>query len=271
MARFPFQTPYQARDQARDQVRHQHTPAGITRTHKRIRAITLCIYLTSLFALWSWIFPAQAAGGAHVIDDANVETAGKCHLDTWLTGNTRQTGLVNLTNVCVTEALPSLEFGATVQRLRDHDDDHNLVNTTTVGPTFKWNLRPSESGIGIALAGNTNWNNQSSRWEDAALMVPVTMPLGEKLTLNLNYGWSYQRDNADHRLAQTYGAQLVADIANNVSLMGEVFQRQHGLTGSQAGIRFTPNDGPVDIDLLYGRRVDGTTPRAITVGVTLRY
>lgn len=264
MARFSFRNTFQRQ-------RFPLSPTEFAHKGKRVRLITLGIYLSSLSLQLAFVPAAHAAGGAHVVDDANVETAGKCHLESWVTRNDSNAGLVNLTNACVTSSLPTLEFGATVQRQRALDDDNNRAYTTVFGPLFKWNLRSSDTGVGVALAGNTNWSTQYSRWEDAALSVPVTIPLNDAITFNLNYGLSYARDNSEHRIAQTYGAQIEAVIAHNVSLMAEVFQRQHSLTGAQAGVRFTPDNGPVDIDVLYGRRLDGTTPRAITVGLTLRY
>jgi hypothetical protein len=41
--------------------------------------------------------------------------------------------------------------------------------------------------------------------------------------------------------------------------------------GGQAGLRWTPRGGSVDVDLLAGRYLDGATRNAITFGVTLRH
>lgn len=60
-------------------------------------------------------------------------------------------------------------------------------------------------------------------------------------------------------------------MVSDVSLMAEVFGRDGDPMGSQVGVRWTPGAGDVDVDLLYGRRLDGSTPRTVTLGVTFRF
>ncbi|TWT11425.1 hypothetical protein [Reyranella sp. CPCC 100927] len=231
-----------------------------------IRSDVRVAFLLS-FALPVWQSPAHAAGGAHVVDDAGVETPGLCHLETWLTRGGPRSGLVNASPACTFEALPRLEVGATVQRTwarGAHTSD------TLVGPTLKLNLWPVESGFGVGLAGATAWSVRAGHWETASLIVPVSISLHERLRVNFNAGWLYSRSGAQRNEA-FLGAQVEAAIAADVMLMGEVFGRDRGRPGAQIGVRWTPGGGRWDVDLLSGWRTDGVTPWSMTLGLTVRF
>lgn len=244
---------------------HSALPACLARLHRpQWRLALLGIYLLLLAILLAAAPHAHAAGGAHVIDDSEVEEPGTCHLETWLTRFDGRRGLLNLAPACTREAWPSLEIGGAAQFSRDSAD------VVTAGPNLKWNLLPAERGLGIALVGAGAWDLGSGRLETAILILPVTLPVTEWLRINFNIGWSYARAS-ERQHAAFYGAQMELDLGAHVSLMAEVFQRDYGLTGAQFGLRWNPGGGPVDLDLLIGRRIDGTSPRAITVGLTFRH
>lgn len=207
---------------------------------------------------------ARAGGGAHVVDDATVEVPGTCHLESWVTRNDPRRGLVNLSPACTREAWPSLEIGASLQ----HAWDGN--RSTSVGPALKLNLRPVERGMGLALAVAGAWNLDTGRFETASIIVPVTMPVNELLRININGGWIYSHADA-HRHAAFFGGQVEAQLASDVSAMAEIFGRDRGRAAGQIGLRWNPSAGPVDIDLLGGRRIDGTSPSAVTLGFTIRH
>lgn len=207
--------------------------------------------------------PALAAGGAHVVDDAGVETPGTCHLEAWITQYGPDLGLVNLAPACTRRAWPRLEIGGAIQYPPDGLDE------TTVGPALKFLLRPEESGFGLSLIGGGNLNLRSGRLETASLVLPVTAPAGDRLRFNFNAGWLYSRAGVK-RYQLFYGAQVEAGLARDVKLMAEGFDRDDGKPGWQAGLRWNPHSAEVDLDLLVGERVDGSSPRAVTVGLTLR-
>lgn len=206
---------------------------------------------------------AWAAGGAHAVDDAAVEPPGVCHLEAWTTGYGAGRGLATASPGCTLRASPRLELGAGIQHLRDHPDD------TLAGPSMKLSLRPVETGLGVGLAGTGAWSFRRDRVESASLIVPLTVPLGRRLRFNLNGGWVYARA-ARHRHEAFVGAQAEAQLAPDVGLMVEAFGRNHGRPGVQAGLRWTPRQGPLDLDLLVGRRTDGVSRTAVTLGLSLR-
>lgn len=215
-------------------------------------------------ALASFAFsPAFASGGEHVVDDATVETPGTCHLESWVTIHNRERGLLNLSPACTRRTWPRLEIGGAFQ----HSWDGSTLNT--FGPALKLNLRPVETGVGIALITSGALNLSSGKLETASLIVPVTIPVAERVRFNLNGGWTYARASARQHAA-FYGAQVEMQVGRDFSLMGEVFGRDHGPAGTQAGLRWTPRNGRLDVDLVVGRRVDGISPRSVTLGLTLR-
>lgn len=207
---------------------------------------------------------AWASGNEHVIDDSVVETPGVCHLESWATRFDPRHGLVNLSPACTRKAWPNLEIGGAVQHAWD-----NGSSDTTIGPALKYTLRAEDTGVGLGVIGGGAWSVRSGRLETASLIVPVTLKLSDRVRVNLNAGWSHVRADAK-RDAAFYGAQAEVGVARDVTLMVEAFRRDGGKPGGQLGLRWNPGGGRVDFDLVAGRRIDGATPRAITLGLTLR-
>ena len=207
--------------------------------------------------------PALAAGGAHVVDDAAVETPGTCHLENWVTLSSGDSGLVNSAPACTRKAWPNLELGGFVTHGWTKGADDSLV-----GLSPKLVLRSEDRGIGIGIATSVGYGIDRARFETASVIVPVTIPAGEKLRLNLNAGWLWTR--ANHRHDGFMGAQAEIALRKNLNLMVETFTRDEGKVGGQTGLRWTVAGGAIDLDLIGGRFVDGATRSAITFGVTIR-
>lgn len=207
---------------------------------------------------------AWASGNEHVIDDSVVETPGVRHLEGWATRFGPRHGLVNLSPACTRKTWPNLEIGGAIQHAWDKGE-----TDATVGPALKYSLRSEDTGLGLGVIGGGTWSLKSGRLETASLIVPVTFHVNDRLRLNLNAGWSHVRAAA-RRDAAFYGAQVEVGVARDVTLMAETFRRDGGKTGGQLGVRWNPGGGRFDLDLVAGRRVDGETPRAVTLGVTVR-
>ncbi|MGK6320910.1 hypothetical protein [Sphingomonas sp. DT-204] len=207
--------------------------------------------------------PALASGGAHVVDDAAVETPGTCHLENWLTLTGGPGGLLTLAPACTRKAWPDLEIGGFVSHgwTRDSAD-------TLIGFTPKLNLRSEERGVGIGIAASLGYGIDRGRIETASVIVPVTIPASKRLRFNLNGGWQWSKAGFGHDLF--VGGQAEFTLKPNLSLMVEGFARDSGKAGGQAGLRWTTGKGRIDVDVLVGRYVDGVTPTAVTLGLTLR-
>jgi hypothetical protein len=206
--------------------------------------------------------PAFAAGGAHVIDDGAVETPGLCHLEQWLTRSAGDGWLVTLAPACTDANLPNLEIGgAFTHAWNDDRDDTSL----TIAP--KVALRDEKRSLGVAVDGSLSFNVDDGRFDAASVIVPVTLVLGA-WRLNANGGWTWSRLGLGH--SAFAGAQAEWQVAPGLGLMIEGFGRNNGKAGFQAGLRWTGADGAVDLDCLAGRYLDGATPTAITIGLTIR-
>ncbi len=208
---------------------------------------------------------ARASGAEHVVDDAAVETPGVCHLEAWTTRLAARQGLVNLSPACTRQAWPRLELGAGIQ----HAWAAGGISDTTIGPAVKLNLLPEDQGLGLGIAGSAAYGARAGRLETAGLLVPMTLPVGRRLRINLNAGWSYTRAAA-RRDAMFYGAQAELSPIDDLVLMVEAFRRYGGRPGGQVGLRWPPGGGRVDLDLVAGRRADGESPRALSLGLTVR-
>jgi len=214
---------------------------------------------------------AWAAGGAHIVDDSEVIDPGTCQLETWLAGfdgSGGGGGYADATPTCTLSSLPRLEFGLQFQ--------HYWYGNTTgsdqlLGPALKVNLIPQATGVGLGLAFTGGVNLATGEFAIGALVMPVSIPLDDKTRINLNAGWQFFRI-LEPQNGFFYGAQIETKIGwEEVSLMLEVFGRQPGFTGAQMGVRWRPNDGPLEFDLLAGSYFDTVNAKFFTIGITFRY
>jgi len=234
---------------------------------KNRSVVFLAFLLLSPFTVLAPGPVAWAAGGAHIVDDSEVIDPGTCQFDTWVSKFDGGGGYFNATNACTLKDLPKLQFGAQFQHLWFVE----LGDAQVLGPQAKLNFLPEDSGVGIGLTFNSGVGLQTGFLETASLIVPVTIPLNDSVRFNFNLGWSYIRI-AESPDALFYGAQVEAKIGwEDVSLMLEVFGRAPGFTGTQMGLRWRPNDGPINFDLLAGSFFDTVNAKFFTVGVTVRY
>ncbi|MDI1287466.1 MAG: hypothetical protein PSV46_23985 [Reyranella sp.] len=208
---------------------------------------------------------ARAAGGAHIVDDSEVETPGTCHLETWITRFVPGDGYLNLGPACTSTLMPRIEMGATYQHYWDQ-----VINAPLLGPTFKFNFFPESTGVGLGLGLNAGMNLTTGTVGIASLIMLVTIPLDERVKINVNGGWNYL-SNFPSQNSAFYGIQVESKVAWDVSLMLEYFGREPGITGAQIGLRYTPNDSWFDFDFLAGNIFDGTSAKFFTVGVTVRF
>ena len=228
------------------------------------------------FAMFALASAALAAGGAHVVEDSEVLEPGLCQVDLWVTRFDPGAGYANAAPTCTLTSLPRLEWGVQFQHYWFNEPQ---VTDQLLGPNLKINLVPEDKGVGVGLYFSSGVNLRTGDLEVATLLVPVTIPVNDHIRLNLNAGWQYLR------LANTpddlfWGAQVEAKVGGETTLMLETFGRARGAAGAQAGIRWRPNDGPIDFDFLVGGSfdkvlagefLDKVSALFFTVGVTLRW
>lgn len=208
--------------------------------------------------------PLRAAGGAHGVDDAAVETAGDCHLESWFSDLGHGETLLNLSPACTPTALPMLEIGAAIQHVRAPGERRWLA-----GPALKWTLRSGDDGgrAGVALAGAALVDTGTGRLDSAALTVPVTLAPSRRMTVNLNIGAGVAHGQDAHLL---YGAQIDYGATNAIAVMAEIFGRADEPAGWQTGVRWTFDRDRMDLDLIVGRSPGIDRAAALTIGYTIR-
>jgi hypothetical protein len=130
-------------------------------------------------------------------------------------------------------------------------------------------LRPTETGLGIGVIASAGLNLRAGQTETSALIVPVSIPVGDRILLNFNGGWTYAVARTERSQAFC-GAQVQAVIVRDLSVMAEVFGTMRERPGFQAGLRWNPDGGEIDFDFLAGQRVDGSDAHAVTLGITVR-
>jgi len=226
-----------------------------------VRQIISAGLLPLALSIWS---PAGAAGGAHIVDDSEVETPGDCHVELWVTRFVPGNGYANAAPACTPKRIPFLELGLAYADYWSEED-----NAPILGPTIKVNLRPQSTGLGIAIETATGVDVRNSMLNFASALGVMSIPLSDKTRINLNGGWSYVVSDGFHSVV--YGAQIEADIGWDVTFMLEGFGRAPGIGGIQTGIRYTPKNGPIDFDLLAARFLGTDQPYFFTVGVTVRF
>lgn len=220
----------------------------------------LCILLLLLPATSAW-----AAGGAHIVDDSEVETPGTCHLETWVTRFVPGDGYINFGPACTSTLMPRIEMGATYQHYWDQ-----VVNAPLFGPTFKFNFFPEKTGVGLGLGLNAGMNPNTGTVGIASLIMLMSIPLDDRVKINVNGGWNYL-NGVTYQNSAFYGIQIESKVAWDVSLMLEFFGREPGIAGAQFGLRYTPNDSWFDFDLLAGNTFDQAGSKFFTLGVTVRF
>jgi len=77
-----------------------------------------------------------------------------------------------------------------------------------------------------------------------------------------------------------WGAQVEAKVGEETTLMFETFRSARGVAGTQTGVRWRPNEGPIDFDFLAGASfekvlagefLDKVSALFFTVGMTIRW
>jgi hypothetical protein len=208
---------------------------------------------------------ARAAGNAHIVDDADVETPGTCHVELWSSTSLNGEGYANAAPACTLESLPFVELGAAYQ----HYWGQSFAGPV-FGPQIKVRFSAPEAAVGLGVGLNSSVNLNTGDYEAGSIIGLMSIPIDKRVNFHVNAGWSFLK-YVERQNAFFYGAQFEIKAIGDVLLMVETFGRLSSSAGAQFGLRYTPNDGPLDFDLMVGSYFDQVNPQFITFGLTVRF
>jgi hypothetical protein len=216
---------------------------------------------------------AHAAGGAFVVEDADVDEPYSCKVESSASFGSN-TALVAMTNpACVLPLFRPTEVGVNIARTRTQEGDWGSALIAKA----KMNLLPVETGkFGVAVTGGSAFDLLTGDYAGSFFNVPVTYTFSERFKVNANLGWIYERENDRH--SASYGAGVEWIPAKPFTIIAEVFgvlipnPEARTVTDPrfQVGLRITPID-TMDFDVIYGRNIFGENANWITVGWNVRF
>ena len=214
----------------------------------------------------------EAAGGAFVVDDAEIAALNTCQVESWVSF-ARNHDFVGVSNpACTVNVIRPVELGVLLLRSRAAGVWGSLLS-----PQAKTVFAPVETGkIGFGLAAGMMFDLANDQDTSSYAYVPATWKIDERFSINANVGWRHDRVADLHWL--TWGSSFEWTFVKPVTLIAEVFgeaghrpifQRSLADPRAQAGLRFTPVDN-VDVDIIYGRNVTGVRTHWFTIGLNVR-
>ncbi len=207
------------------------------------------------------------ASGPYVVDDAAITPAGEGQLEAWASF-ARGRSLVVAVPAVTFEALPGVEWSLPIDTSRAE-----AVRQWGVGLEAKLMLTPEaeEPGrLGLAVSGGVRVDLDDGSVGNAFVNTIATFMPSEQLLLHANGGW--QRDIAAGESALSWGVRGEAfAIPDRLSLHAELFGTTQTSAGFQLGVRPTLPGGRFDLELAYGRNIDGAGGNWATLGFAARF
>jgi hypothetical protein len=217
---------------------------------------------------------AVAAGGAFVVDDAEIGNIGECKVESWAGAAANHDFTSVVSPSCVVKLGLPVEFTGMYQRSRTES-----VWSTTGTAQAKINITPvTESHAGVGLVGALSYDLITGASTGGYFYVPLSVQLSKTVKLNINGGLTY--DAIAKANYFTYGAGLEWTFIKQVALIGEVFGQLGRLPEwypapvnkprVQFGVRYTPIE-KIDIDAIWGHNITGENSHWLTLGLTVRF
>jgi hypothetical protein len=224
--------------------------------------------------------PADAAGGAFIVDDVEIAKPGECKVESWAQAASNRDFNAVTSPACVVKLGIPVELGAALQRSRA-DDAWGTSGTLKA----KTNIIPvTNHPFGLGIEGAVSWDLLTGANTGGTIFVPVTIQLNDAFRVNLNGGWQY--DNVNKINYAVWGAGFEWNFAKPFTLIGEVFGQAGRLPPvddgdppapnaivqprSQLGVRYTPIDN-IDVDVIWGHNITGENAHWFTLGLNLRF
>lgn len=208
-------------------------------------------------AMTGVVSPAEAAGGAYLVDDASITPAGHCQLESWLQALSGGQSLLTANPACSTGPVEwTLGFAA-----QAHPFQHQEA------PAVKWMLRdPDKDSWGLALQANVTYSNGHVLTQSTYAAATFGLDAAKRWSLNTEVGELRRQGSTWKPLA---GVGIEFKLLSDITLLAEHLRSSQGPSVSQAGIRWLL--GGNSIDLIAGHNSLQDHDRWLTLGLNLAF
>jgi hypothetical protein len=228
------------------------------------------VFLLALFA----VDDARAAGGAFAVDDAAVDAAGRCKIETWFSAanNPVTDWTAAVAPTCVAPLFAHrFEIGAAFQRASAAGEHGNSLTVKTKTPLPLLDFL-SNDRFGVALVWGGSFDAANGQSHTMFVSAPLTIRIAESLIVNFSAG--YHEDRIERYNAVTWGAGIELNLGpislEKFTLIAEAFSNHRDHTATQIGLRFTPLER-LDIDVIYGHNLASEEASWLTLGMNFRF
>jgi hypothetical protein len=233
---------------------------------------SLCRVLPAFLFFWPGF--AEAAGGAFAVDDAAVELAGVCKVETIaaLGLGTNNDGFLVSTPACALAfGTHRAELAASIGRRRAFDTYATpaLVKFKTPIPGLDF---AAEGKFGAAFSAGYLTDFDGAGRNGYFFTAPLSFRIDETFLFNVNIG----RTEYDNRVDSftSWGASLEMNLKKigyeQFTLVAETFSPRKDETAYQLGARYS-HSATLDFDVLLGRNLGGERKNWLTLGLTQRF
>jgi hypothetical protein len=198
---------------------------------------------------------AHAAGGHHLVDDANMLDRGQCHVETW--GEVYQRG-GELFHVA-----PGCRAGFTELSLAFEYDNVDFEPIKSLEPQIKTVLNPDDD-VRVAFVFNSAIET-GGRHGESNIYIPLTVDKIDGIEIHANLGYSWERGEHSSLI---WGFAAEPAITQRLHAIGEIAQLADKQRIIQLGLRYYLIPELLNFDLSIARRLNRERDNYLTAGIT---
>jgi hypothetical protein len=202
---------------------------------------------------------AALAAGPYVVDDGGIVDPKMIQIESWYSHSNKGENIGAID--AAYQLLPHAEFSLQETYDAMTADESNILSLQVKYQW--WEGNEIRNVVGSAVLG-VNYADDEQR-SSLYAYVPLTVTINDIVDVNLNIGWNHPWEEGKHFLTWGIGAQLNA--TGSFSFVGEVFGKNEGRSGLQAGLRAALSKYWA-FDAVYGCNITGTVGNWLTAGVT---